>query len=317
MPFLKKSFKILINQTHNEMLNESDEEFADFFKFLKQQSIKVDFNRNRDITKSLFSSIDIFVIGNPIGELFSSSEIDAIIDYVREGGALLLMSEYGSDFLQKTNLNDISNKHFGIYFEKNIVKEHNKINQNCPSILNIRKINKSYKFSNQIRELVIGGTCSLFLNQKAKLLLKTDQKEVWSEIYDDTNEKWIKNNENQQVIAAYTVFGQGKVVAMGDIDILTNDPNIGLNQFDNKKFILNILNWFSEPVKKDNVMHFILTQLGEIQNSIIEVNKKIINLIETSSVLEERISMIEKHQKIHLGKKFVLINEDEESKYQE
>jgi hypothetical protein len=239
----------------------------------------------------------VLVLGNPIGEYFSNIEIKHIVDYVREGGRLLLISEYGSDYLQKTNLNDISSKEFGIIFEKNIVKENNKTNLNCSSILTIKNLEKSKIVSN-LREIVIGGTCSLFLNHNAKPLIKTNTNDVWSEVYDDSSEEWIKEDEKQQVIAAYTEYGQGKVVAFGDIDIFSKDPNIGINKMDNRKLITNIFNWFNEPVGEHNVLNFALNQLGDLQYEIKEMNRKINNIIETITILEKRITNIEESSRL-------------------
>ena len=86
---------------------------------------------------------------------------------------ILVLSEYGSDYLQKTNLNDIAGK-FGIIFEKNLVKEVNKANQNFISTLHIHNFLKN-QITKHLREIKIGGSCSLFLNKGAKPLLQTDQ----------------------------------------------------------------------------------------------------------------------------------------------
>ncbi|GAH25157.1 unnamed protein product, partial [marine sediment metagenome] len=63
--------------------------------------------------------VDVLVLGNPIDDYFSNIEIKDIVNFVRTGGNLILISEYGADYLQKTNLNDIA-PNFGILFEKNI-----------------------------------------------------------------------------------------------------------------------------------------------------------------------------------------------------
>ena len=292
MPFLKKPITVFFDLTHNEMLNLDDEEFSEFLSFLEKQGFKIEKIENNDLTPKILKKIDVLIIGNPIGEYFSNIEIKSIIDFVREGGRLLLISEYGSDYLQKTNLNDISSKFFGIYFEKNIVKEITKKNQNSSNILKIKNVIEN-KITNQIREVIIGGSCSFFLNKDAKPLLNTNKKGVWSEIYDDSTGEWIKEEEQQQIIGAYSEYGQGKVVALGDIDIFTKDPNIGLNQMDNRRLISNIFTWLTEPVKKVDTINFMLKQLGEFHNERKEINKKISNIIETTSILEKRISLLE------------------------
>jgi hypothetical protein len=289
---------VLIDLSHNEMLNINEEEFSEFLNLLESLNLRIKTNQNKNLTENLLHTIEILIICNPIDEFFSSIEIKNIIDFVRNGGNLLLVSEYGADYLQKTNLNDISGKYFGIYFQKNIIKEYNKLNQNCSSILTIQDF-KKHKITKQLRDIILGGSCSFLLNQNSEPLLLS--RESWTEVYNDLAKEWSKEGENYpQIMAAYTEYGRGKVVALGDIDIFSNDSNIGLNRLDNHKFILNILNWFIEENSTDNdVLGWVLNQLGGIQSDIKQINHKINNIIETATILEKRISSLEEnsHQK--------------------
>lgn len=291
---LKKS--VLIDLTHNEMLNIKEDEFKEFLNLLKRLDLKIKKNENGQITKEILENIDLLIIGNPIDDFFSSLEIKHVVDHVRSGGGLLLLSEYGSDSLQKTNLNDVAGK-FGIFFEKNLIKEMNDNNQNCTSILHIQDFLK-HQITKNLREMIIGGACSLFINKEVKPLIQTKDHSVWSEVYNNNSEKWTKDKEEQQTIAAYTEFGQGKVVALGDIDIFTLNSRIGLNSFDNRKFVQNVINWLITPVKESKVMTFILNLLGDLQYEIRETNKVLNNIIETMTILEKRISYLENNSKI-------------------
>lgn len=280
------------------MLNIEDEEFSEFLNLLKRLDVKIKRNEKENITKEVLDKSDLLIIGNPINDFFSSIEIKKIVDFVRSGGGLLLLSEYGADFLQKTNLNDISGK-FGIFFEKNIIKEANSVNQNCTSILHIQNFS-NHQITKQIREINIGGACSLFLKKEAKPLIKTLEKSFWSEVYSKSSEQWIKEEEEKQlIISAYTEFGKGKVVAIGDIDIFTSNSEMGIKSLDNSKFLQNMINWLIEPVKESKIISFILNNLGDLQYETKETNKIINNLIETITILEKRISKIEENSKIY------------------
>jgi len=291
---LKKT--ILFDVAHNEMLNIEDKEFSEFLNLLRRLDLNIKKNKNEHLTKEILRDVDLLVIGNPIDDFFSTSEIKIIVDFVRSGGGLLLLSEYGSDYLQKTNINDISGK-FGIKFEKNLIKEVNKANQNCTSIIHIQNFLK-HQLTKHIREMKIGGACSIFLSKGAKPLLQSNE-ESWPEIFNSSTEQWIKEGEEEkQIIAAYSEFGQGKVVAIGDIDIFTSDLNIGSNSFDNHRFIQNVINWLIEPVNETKVMTFMLNQLGDLHFELRETNKIINNIIETMTILEKRISHLENNSKI-------------------
>ncbi|NVM18750.1 MAG: hypothetical protein HWN80_13630 [Candidatus Lokiarchaeota archaeon] len=285
---------VLVDVGHGEMLT-LDDEFSDFLKLLKNLNLKIIKNENKDLTKKHLENVDILVLGNPIDDYFSNIEIKDIVNYVRVGGNLLLVSEYGADFLQKTNLNDLATN-FGFFFEKNLIKEQNSHNQNCSSILHIQKF-PSNDIVNGLREVIIGGACSLFLKKEAKPLLKTNKSNIWSEIYNNTSEEWTKDKEQQHTIAAYSNFGQGKVIALGDIDIFCSDDNIGINSLDNHKFVQNVINWLTESVKRPDVMSFILDNMGELQNGVKEIQNTINNIIETMSILETRISNLEENFK--------------------
>ncbi len=270
-----------------------DTDFSDFLKLLRNLNFKIEKNENKDLTKKVLENIDVLILGNPIDDYFSNIEIKEIVNFVRLGGSLLLVSEYGADYLQKTNLNDITT-HFGFLFEKNLIKEQNPKTLNCSSILHIREF-PEVDFLNGLREVVIGGTCSLYLKKGANILLETNKLNNWSEIYNNSLEEWEKDKEQQHVIAAYAKFGQGKVIALGDIDIFCSDDNIGINSLDNQKFLNNILSWLVEPVKKSDVNSFILEQIGELQNGVKNVQTTINNLIETMSILEKRLTNIEEN----------------------
>ncbi len=287
---LKKT--ILFDLNHNEMLT-LDDEFSDFLKLLQNLNLKIEKNQNKDLTKKVLENVDILVLGNPIDDYFSNIEIKDIVSYVRTGGHLIIISEYGADYLQKTNLNDIAN-HFGFLFEKNLIKEENLKNHNCSSILHIHEFPET-DFLNGLREVTIGGTCSLYLKKGANALLETSKLNNWSEIYNNSSEEWEKDKEQLHVIAAYAKFGQGKVIALGDIDIFSSDDNIGINSLDNQKFLHNCFSWLVEPVKKSDVNSFILDQIGELQNGVKNIQTTINNLIETMSILEKRLTNIEEN----------------------
>jgi hypothetical protein len=288
---------ILFDLSHNEMLNIYDENFSDFLFLLEQANLLIKVNETQEITSKILQDIDILVIGNPIDDYFSTIEIKNICDFVRDGGSILLVSEYGADYLQKTNLNDFSGMYFGIFFEKNLVKELNHINQNRSNIVHIKKF-QNHDITKGLREIIIGGSCSLFLNKNAKPLFSTNDKEVWSEIYNHTSGKWVKDKEQAQIIAAFTEFGKGKVIGIGDIDLFTNEKNIGIKCLDNMNFVRNLINYFTEPVKESNVISFLLNQLGETQNDMKELTKTMNNVIETLTILEKRISYLEEKANI-------------------
>ncbi|MCJ7648377.1 MAG: hypothetical protein MUP85_07175 [Candidatus Lokiarchaeota archaeon] len=283
---------IIFDQCHNEMLNIEEDEFSNFYTLLKRLNLKIKKNEAEIITESVLQNSDILFIGNPIDNYFSNIEIKTICDYVRVGGSLVLVSEYGADYLQKTNLNDISGNQFGIFFEKNLIKEMKENDDQSSSMIKIENF-VEHDITNGLRELIIGGTCSLFLNKDARPLLQTKKHDLWSEVFSKSKEQWIKEKEQQQILASYTEYGKGKVVALGDIDIFTNHSSIGIDSLDNHQFVQNIIEWLLKSVEEPNVMTFILSQMGNLINEVKDINTVVNNVIETMTILEKRLSFLE------------------------
>jgi hypothetical protein len=290
---------ILFDLCHNEMLNIEEEEFSDFKNLLKNLNLRYKINKSESLTKSGIQNTDIIVIGNPIDDYFSVQEIRLIGDFVRTGGALILISEYGADFLQKTNLNDLSGKNFGIFFERNLIKEIKDGKES--SIIHVKDFNQK-KIINNLREIVFGGTCSLFLNNESRSLIQTSEKNTWSEVLNSSKEEWVKEKEQKQILAAFTEYGQGKVLAFGDIDIFTTDSKIGINAFDNQQFLQNAIDWLLLEVEEPNVMKFTLNQVGDLQSEVKEINNAINNIIETMTILEKRLSYLEQKLNVSISK---------------
>ncbi len=292
----RRNTTILFDLYHNEMLDVENEEFSEFFTLLKQQNAKILKNETQLLTMEILSEIDILIIGNPINTFFNSEEIKAIENYVRMGGNIMLISEYGADYLQKSNLNDLATK-FGLYFSSDIVKEKNALNLNCPSIISLKSFdNNSNGLLSHIKDVLIGGSCSLLIDRNAQGFLLSN-KRTWIENYDGVTKTWIINNKNKEsiILGAFAEHGKGKIIGLGDIDIFSNDPNIGINVYDNRKLILNMLNWLEEPVLESKLQTWALFQFGTLQNQIKEINSKLNNIIETLTILEQRISILEKN----------------------
>ena len=294
MPFSNKAI-ILFDLAHNEMLiptETMDNDYTDFISLLNSLNLEIKKNEDAEITDEILENTDILLIGNPVNEYFSKEEITSIVNFVRHGGSLLIISEYGADFLQKTNLNDITAKYFNILFENNIVKEKNKINQEGSSIITIRSF-PDHETTNQIREIIAGGACALALHKEAEPLLVLHES-GWSEKYDESEKDWEKEEKKEEyTIAACTAFGSGKVAAIGDVDIFSNDPNFGINKLDNRKFITNLINWLGEPIEDNKVLDWTLKKLNSLEGEISQLNSKINNIIETISFLEKRITRME------------------------
>jgi len=288
MPLFKKHIA-LFDDSHNEMLSYEDEEFFEFKDILLKNNFFLKQCEKPVLFEDDLTDVDIMVIGNPINEYFTKVEIELILSYVRSGGSLLIIGEFGGDFVQKTNLNDLS-KNFGILFENTITKQNNSVPSDNINL--IYSFNK-HKITHNVSNLMIGGACTLKITDPA-LPLCFAPKDSWIELYNDGLKDWKKEKTDKElIVSACSLFGQGKVFAIGDIDLFSNNEKFGIHEMDNRKFVINIINWLLESVKSEEVTNWVLDQIGAHREDIKKINYQMANLIESVMMMEKRINKLE------------------------
>lgn len=293
----RKTFTVVIDYSHGELLNLSDPEFKPFSELLDQMDCYTVINSAGKINDKLLENADLLILGCPVNHYLLGDEIKNIVDFVMSGGSLLVASEYGGDSVQKTNLNDLTS-YFGIYFENTAVrtKKEETGSTSLPMITEIIE----HELTKNIKKIVLGGTCSLRTAKDAFGVFLTG-KDTWIEIYDNLNNTWIKNEDVNVPIIAITTYGQGRVVAIGDIDIFAGNPEFGLNTLDNKKVIMNVFNWFSHPVKQDTTIEWLLGQISVYREDIIQLKDSFNSLVDSVKMLDQKLESVSEHQReLHL-----------------
>jgi hypothetical protein len=293
----RKSFTVVMDYSHGELLNLSDPEFRPFAELLDQMDCYTVINSSGKINDKLLENADLLIMGCPINHYLLGDEIKNIVDFVMNGGSLLVASEYGGDCVQKTNLNDLTS-YFGIYFENTAVrtKKEETGSTSLPMITEII----DHELTKNIKKIVLGGTCSLRTAKDAVGIFLSG-KDTWIEIYDNLNNAWIKNDDVNIPLIAITTYGQGRVVAFGDIDIFGANPEFGLNTLDNKRVIQNIFNWFSRPVKQDTTIDWLLGQISVYREDILQIKMSFNNLIDSIKSLDQKVELLsENHNELHL-----------------
>ena len=283
-----KVFRVLIDYAHGEILNISDPEYEDFSNLLKQLGYKITLNYSNLLDNQILKEIDVLIIGCPVNHYLLKEEINSIINFVINGGGLLVISEYGGDSIQKTNLNDLT-KNFGIYFENTLVKS----SQNSGSFsLPIIKTSTNHLLTKNINKIVFGGACSIRIAKDAYCIVSSNS-DMWIEIYDDLNNVWIKSDNQNVPLIANTTYGQGKVVAIGDIDLFTNHSIFGLKALDNYKLITNFFSWFANPVSSENTIDWLLNQTSIQKENLFELKEMFKSLEETIEKLNRKVKYLE------------------------
>ncbi|QEE17086.1 DUF4350 domain-containing protein [Promethearchaeum syntrophicum] len=289
-----KRISLLVDTSHINLLTPEDPDFSYFFELLESYGYKVQVTDSKSkINAKTFDKIRTVIIGVPQNSYLLLDEITELLNFVRKGGSLFILHRYGGDFIQKTNLNELTS-HFGIYFENSVVKDKENLGKEIlPQITSFSSDN----MMNDLHKLVFPGTCSLRLAKNAQLLCKSS-KESWVEIFNSHKFEWDKYNSNETYsetypVAAYAIYGQGRVICIGSSDFLTTEPIYGLNSLDNRKFCLNILKWLMNPVSQMEIGDWTLQQLGIISEDLLLLKSEIHQFHELMDLFDKRIRDLE------------------------
>ena len=285
-----QSNSLLIDDTHHNLITLDDMDFAPFFESLhKKKNNLHSIPLKQHFSRILSESHRLLFIGVPQNSYFTQDEITDILDFVRNGGSLFLVHRYGGDLLQKTNLNDLSS-HFGIYFENSIVKD-----SQCVNLHNIPVIShfSDSHLTRGVHKIALAGSCSLRLSKDANPLCYPS-KESWLEIYQPDNFQWITFDMKEvSPLAAYAIYGQGRVVAFSSADFFSKNYLIGLDFLDNQKFLGILFDWLLDPVSEREIRDWILQEIGAFSHEILKKTEVIEQIQKQIEDLHHRIENIE------------------------
>ena len=284
------NISLLVDLSHNNLLKPTDADFSDFFEFLRTKGYDIHQTAPKDkITPESFDNIRAFLIGVPQSTYLFQSEINAILDFVRNGGSLLLSHRYGGDLIQKTNLNDLTS-HFGIYFENTLIKDPHNVGIDTLPVLTKFEGNP---IMDGIRKLVFPAPCSLRVAKDAQPLVSSNiTGEV--EIFNPHTHEWINQTTSESLpLVAYAIYGQGRVIVFGTPDFLVNEPLFGLPSLDNRNFCTNVFNWVMNPVSDGEIRDWMLQQLGTFSAEIARLNVGVELVNKTLNSFDKRIRDLE------------------------
>ena len=178
-----------------------------------------------EIKAGTLEPYEILVIARPSNSTFLNTEIDEVRNFVKEGKGLFLLHDEPGDYGNKTNLNDISKKKFGIEFDEGLIG-------GCDDF-------KSGKLTRPI------------IHRFTKHPITKGVEKIWYWGCGVTGGTPIANanvcekgiTKNTAVIAA-TKCGSGKVVCIGSPWLFCNDERYySPYYYDEFQLGLNIISW--------------------------------------------------------------------------
>jgi PKD repeat protein len=267
--------KVAFDETHNEIFSidpNAKYSYSKFASLLEDRGYEVKTLNSSQITSEKLNNYSIFVIPAPT-KPFDANEITAIREFVSTGGNLLLINEWGGDFRQGSNLNDLS-KSFGISFNNDTVNDPTNNFHNTPSYVLIHEFRGHY-ITKDINEFLYPAGCSLVATNSI----------AWAD--DDSyttlpNIPLVKSKAEKELgniaVLAATNFERGRVVCIGDGDFcddLDVDGNgrANIEGYDNKKLALNIMEWLSRgAINEPPVASFSYSPENPVVNQTITFN---------------------------------------------
>ena len=243
----KNTKSIVFDYSHNNTLTLESPSYSDFTEFLFGSSFAL------GKIQAGFSSVDklkkykMCVIGGPRETIFQPNEIEVIVDYVKNGGSLLVINDEGGDYGANTNLSELT-RHFGFEFNSDIMFD----SMNFVSKQNRIVINEiePHIITRNIDSIVQSSACSINLlnyieadeNIKAIPICKSSLNSfhtIWN------GEEWNEEEDAPRSIMALALnYHKGRVIALTTISMFSSlSSTYGFFALNNQDLIAGIFMW--------------------------------------------------------------------------
>ncbi len=246
-----KNIKIGLDYSHNSMLTLEASSYSDFTQFLFSSAYKLGKIEAGFYALEKARIYDAIIVSIPKNIDLKPKEIEVLEEYVRTGGSLLIIGSRGGEYLNRTNINELTRK-FGFEFATDEVNDSvNYINlQKRPFLTKF----KQHYITENIKKIVLSSACSL-----ATLGFVEDEENTQVEVlvrgglncWRNRFEKQKSTEEDSPKIPLLVAveYFKGKVVAFGTLSIFSSlGSEYGFSAFDNDILITNILRWLTLDV---------------------------------------------------------------------
>jgi parallel beta-helix repeat protein len=203
---------------------------------------------------------------------YEAKTLDSTPITVSNNGSLLLINEWGGDFRQGSNLNDIA-ENFGIVFNNDLVNDPTNNFHNTPTYAIIHEFSR-HSITKGINEFLYPAGCSLIANSS---IARADD-DSYTTLPKIPIQALAEEERGSITVLAATNFEGGRVVCIGDGDFCSDldidgDGRANIDEYDNKKLALNIVEWLSRgAIMEPPVASFTYTPPKLFTNQAITFN---------------------------------------------
>lgn len=249
--------KLLFDESHGEDLKITSDEpngISKLINGLKSQGYNIEsIYRQSDFKYDVIRDADVLIISFPKIH-FSDNEVKTILKFVRDNKGLFLTAEWGNIYENADILNKIS-QNFGVSFNydritdtRDIHEEEVKVlgetihKEKMPQYAKIKEFSE-HPITRGLKQIGYISGCSINAPEYTVL--------AWSDELSFGDLNGDAELDPEEIIGSFATAVQpttrsGRVVCIGDTSILTNKY---IDHYDNKKFILNIINWLSKRIE--------------------------------------------------------------------
>ncbi|MHA1785119.1 MAG: hypothetical protein ACTSX4_07275 [Candidatus Helarchaeota archaeon] len=232
-----RELKVLFDET-KEPGKWINEDRSRFLLILTSNGFNLNKITKGPITYTVLREFDIFVTGaNSMGEsTIEPGEIRAISQFVREGRGLMLV---GNQYVgMERDYNYALESLFGISFDEYVEdkKKHAVPDSSEWDWAPLIDLIVEHPISENTYEIVLPRFSSLNLSKNAEPIAFSNP----------------TSTPPCKPMIGVTIFGKGKVIAVGGDNLFSNDEKTGVQAKDNEKLILNLFNWFPKWQKCKN-----------------------------------------------------------------
>lgn len=251
---------VLIDDAHQNENNFDGYSFSEFYGKLKTTLQDMGYTVNQASTAGFNPSISVYgivILPAPF-QAYSTTEKQALVDFVKAGGKLVILGEWGGyGDTANANLNAISTAlGAGITFNNNAVYDDTNNYNGHPNWPLIQTF-VSHPTTNGLTKLAYIAGCSLSVQSPGTAIAYASSSAytptslvrdlVGNSIGTGTKAPDTKDKVTSIIVAAVAQVGSGKVIAIGEANIFGNDcynnQTDFIDLYSNKKFIQNIVNW--------------------------------------------------------------------------
>jgi hypothetical protein len=265
--FTKNYPRVLFDEAHNNF-HTSHGRYKPFVDLITSDGYNVMGNL-KPFTRSSLETFKILIIVNALGAeemdeegaerpAFTEEECDAVRDWVKRGGSLLLIADHAPFGGAAESLA----KRFGIEMSKGFVFDAAHSLEGSPSILTFTRENKLMLDHPITRGRNDGEKVDRIVAFTGQALKVAEPNAVFMKLGEGARDKADRTAEESVAVGGQAQglalkFGKGRVVALGEAAMLSaqvagpNRTPMGMNVpgNDNRQLALNIMHWLSGVLK--------------------------------------------------------------------